>query len=107
MVWIACVFLLLAAAAAAFLAISHHQVVVVEAISRTPLPRAYIILERTSGSPEEVGQTDSSGRLSFWNAPLPLPLRICAQSTFYATDCVSAVGFGQRIIELAVPTGAP
>jgi hypothetical protein len=103
----ACVFLLLAAVMAAFLAISYHRVVVVEGISGTPIPGAYISLERSSGSPEDAGQTDANGRLAFWTAPLPLPRLICAQSTFYPTACVSAIGLGRRTIQLAVPAGAP
>jgi hypothetical protein len=101
-----CIFLLLAAATA-ILAVSYYRVLVVEAISRVPIPGAYITLERSSGPSEETGQTDANGRLAFWNAPLPLPRHICAQSTFYPPACVGAIGFGQRIIQLAVPSGAP
>jgi hypothetical protein len=100
-------FLLLAVLLAAVLAVCYHRVVVVESIGETPIPGAYITLERSSGSPEELGQTDPAGRLTFWSAPLPLPRLICAQSTFYPIACVSAISLQVRIIALAVPSAAP
>jgi hypothetical protein len=103
----ACALLLLAAIMAAVLAICYHQVVVIEGLSGAAIPGAYIILERASGSPEEAGQTDANGRLSFWSAPLPLPRIICAQSTFYPAACVSAMGLKRHIIQLAVPASSP
>jgi hypothetical protein len=103
----ACAFLLLAVIMIAILAISYHRVEVIDGISRTPMPGAYITLERASGSLEEAGQTDASGRLDFWSAPLPLPRIICAQYTFYATACANAIGLWRQIIELPVPPNAP
>lgn len=94
---------LLAVLAAALLAVSYHRVVVVEAISGTPIPGAYISLERPSGAVVEVGQTGTDGKLAFWSAPLPLPRTICASSTFHPPACVSAIRLTTARIELAVP----
>jgi hypothetical protein len=102
-----CIILILAAILVAVLATSFHQVVVVEGISGTPIAGAYISLERASGSPEDVGRTDTNGRLAFWSTPIPLPRIICAQATFYPTACVSAIGLRRHIIELAVPDSVP
>jgi hypothetical protein len=103
----ACAVLLLTAAAVAVLAASYHRVVVVEAIGGAPISGAWISLQRSSGSPEEVGRTDANGRLVFWTAPLPVPRIICAQSTFYPTTCVSAISLSRHLIELPVPASAP
>jgi hypothetical protein len=102
-----CVVLLLAAITAAVLAASYQRVVVVEGIGGTPIPGAHVTLQRSSGSPEEVGRTDANGRLVFWIVPLPVPRTICAQSTFYPTTCVSAISLSPHLIELPVPASAP
>ena len=104
---IACVVLLLAAITAATLAASYHRVIVIEGVSGTPISGAYISIERSSGSSEEVGRTDDNGELVFWTKPLPLPRTICAQKTFHPTGCVNAIGLTRRTIELAVPASAP
>jgi hypothetical protein len=97
------VILFLGAVLLVLLGVSFHRVRVVEAIGRAPLPGTYISLEYKSGKSVEVGRTDQDGKLTFWNAPLPLPLRVCAQNTFYAPACVGAVGLTEQVIELAVP----
>jgi hypothetical protein len=102
-----CVVLLLAATTAAVLSVSYHRVIVVEGIGGTPIPGAYVTLQRSSGSPEEVGRTDTNGRLVFWIFPLPFPRTICAQSTFYPMTCVSAISLSPHLIELPVPASAP
>jgi hypothetical protein len=99
--------ILLATAAIAILAASYHRVVVVEGISGTPLPGAYISIQNAAGSPIEIGQTDANGKLTFWTSPLPVPQLICAQSTFYAMGCESAVSLDRHVIELAVPAVSP
>jgi hypothetical protein len=107
LILIACILLLLAALVLAVLAISYHRVVVVEGIAGTPIPGAYISYEHSSGSPVEVGRTDANGELAFWTSPLRIPQRICAQSTFYATNCVGAISLKRQAIQLAVPAGSP
>jgi len=102
-----CVVLLFIAIITAFLAVSYHRVMVVEGIGGTPIPGAYITIERSSGDPEEVGRTDANGRLVFWIPPLPLPRIICAQATFYPPACVSAIGLPPQRIELPVPASSP
>jgi hypothetical protein len=106
-VLIACLILLLASLAIAILAASYHRVVVVEGISGTPLPGAYISIQRSSGPPEEVGRTDGNGELAFWTSPLPVPQAICAQSTFHPLGCVNAINLKRQVIELAVPASVP
>ena len=103
----ACAVLLLAATTVAVLAASYHRVIVVEGISGTPISGAWIFLQRSSGSPEEVGRTDANGRLVFWTAPLPVPRIICAQTSFYPTTCVPVIGLSRHLIELPVPASAP
>jgi len=100
---IAGVVLLLIAAAVTAMATCYHRVVVVDAIGGTPIPGAYISLQRSSGVSEVFGRTDASGKLDFWSAPLPLPRTICAESTFYPTACVSAISLSRLLIELPVP----
>ena len=97
-----CAALVLAALILAVLATCYHRVIVVDGIDSTPIPGAYISLERSSAASEEVGRTDANGKLTFWSTPLPLPRTICAQSTFYPLSCVRAIGLAPRIIELAV-----
>ena len=94
---------LLAVLAVTVLAVLYHRVVVVEAIGGTPIPGAYVRLERSSGEVEEVGQTGADGKLAFWTAPLPLPRTICASATFYPPACASAINLRTIRIELAVP----
>ena len=106
-VLIACAVLFLAAITIAILAASYHRVIVVEGISGTPISGAYVFIERSSGSPEEVGRTDANGKLVFWTSPLPVPQTICAQSTFYPMNCVKAISLSRQLIELPVPASAP
>ena len=106
-VLIVCVILLLAATTTAVLAVPYQRVVVVEGFGGTPIPGAYVTLQRSSGSPEEVGRTNARASLVFWIVPLPVPRTICAQSTFYPTTCVSAISLSPHLIELPVPASAP
>jgi hypothetical protein len=101
-VLIACYALLLAAILLALLAVSYHRVIVVDRRSGMPIPGALVSLERASGSCEEIGRTDASGRLTFWNSPLPLPQLICARSRLHPPACVSAISLGVQRIELGV-----
>jgi hypothetical protein len=89
------------------LAVSYQRVIVIDGIGGLPISNAYITLERSSGSTEEVGQTDDDGRLVFWTSPLPLPRIICAQFTFYPPACMKAISLSPHLIELAVPAGTP
>jgi hypothetical protein len=84
--------LILAAITLAVLAASCHRILVIEGISGIPISGAYITIERSSGSPEDVGSTDENGELVFWTSPLPIPQIICAQKTFYPPGCVNAIG---------------
>ena len=102
-----CAVLLLAAMTVAVLAVSYHRVVVVDGNGGTPIPGAFVYIPQSSGSPEEVGRTDASGRLVFWTAPLPVSRMICANAPFYAMNCVSGIGLLPVIIELPIPPSAP
>jgi hypothetical protein len=102
-VLILCVLLILAILLSAALAVTHQRVRVVEGISGVPIPGATISLERSSGSTEEIGQTDENGEIEFWVKPFPLPKLICVQKTFYPPGCVNAIGFSLKVVELAVP----
>jgi hypothetical protein len=99
----ACAVLVLSAVTAAILASSYHRVVVIEGISGIPIPDALVYLERSSGSPEEVGRTNVNGKFAFWSMPLPVPRIICAQTGFYPTTCVSAMGLSTHLIEFPIP----
>jgi hypothetical protein len=99
--------LLLAVIAIAVLAVCYHRVAVVEGISGSPIAGAYILVQYSSGSQEEVGRTASNGKLAFWVNPLPLAKIICAQSTFYPPACTKAICLVEQRIELAVPAGVP
>jgi hypothetical protein len=106
-VLITCAVLLLVAMVVSALVVSYHRVVVLDGINGTPLPGAYVTLERSSGLIQDVGRTDDNGELAFWNSPFPLPRLICAQYLFYASDCVNAISLSRHLIELAVPAGTP
>jgi len=103
----ACAVLLLAAVTVAVMAVSYHRVVVIEGIGGTPISGAYVYLQQSSGSPEEVGRTDASGIFVFWTAPLPVPRMICANAPYYAMNCVSGIGLSRVLIKLPIPPSAP
>ena len=103
----ACAVLLLASLIVSLLAVSYLRVEVVEGIGGTPISGAYVYLQQSTGSPEEVGRTDASGRFVFWTAPLPVPRIICANAPFYAMNCVRGIGLSRVIIELPIPPSTP
>ena len=103
----ACAVLLLAAITVAVLAVSYHRVVVVDGIGGTPISGAYVYLQPSSGSPEEVGRTDANGIFVFWTAPLPIPRIICANAPFFAMNCVRGIGLTRVLIELPIPPSTP